>query len=130
MEKIRQESDSLGNVDVPEDHLWGAQTQRSLMNFRIGGHKIPKEVISALISIKHAAALANCELNILDDGKKELIVRAIQSLTPKQIETEFPLSVWQTGSGTQTNMNVNEVIANLANELAGKKRGGKVPYPS
>ncbi len=127
MEKMRQESDSLGTVEVPEEHLWGAQTQRSLMNFRIGGHTIPKEIISALISIKHASALANSELNVLDEGKKELIIRAIQSLTPEDLDTEFPLTVWQTGSGTQTNMNVNEVIANRANELAGKTRGSKSP---
>lgn len=127
MGNVRQESDSLGTVDVPEDRLWGAQTQRSLMNFRIGGHKIPKEIITALVAIKEAAALTNSELNVLDDGKKELILRAIQSLTPEDIETEFPLTVWQTGSGTQTNMNVNEVIANRANEIAGKKRGSKSP---
>jgi fumarate hydratase class II len=127
MEKMRQESDSLGIVDVPEDHLWGAQTQRSLMNFRIGGHTIPKEIITALIAIKHAVAIANSELNVLDERKKELIIRAIQSMTPEDIETEFPLTVWQTGSGTQTNMNVNEVLANRANELAGKKRGSKFP---
>jgi len=127
MEKMRQEVDSLGTVDVPENHLWGAQTQRSLMNFRIGGHKIPKEIISALVSIKQAAALANSEVNALDETKKELIIRAIQSLTPEEIETEFPLTVWQTGSGTQTNMNVNEVIANRANELAGNRRGAKSP---
>jgi fumarate hydratase class II len=127
MGNVRQERDSLGTVDVPEDRLWGAQTQRSLMNFRIGGHTIPKEIITALISIKQAAALANSELNVLDERKKELILRAIQSLTDKDIAQEFPLTVWQTGSGTQTNMNVNEVIANRANELAGNKRGSKSP---
>lgn len=124
---LRQESDSLGVVEVPEEHLWGAQTQRSLMNFRIGAHRMPKEIISSLIAIKHAAALANSELAVLDARKKELIIRAIQSLTSEELDTEFPLSVWQTGSGTQTNMNVNEVIANRANELAGEKRGAKSP---
>lgn len=127
MKKMRQESDSLGIVEVEEEHLWGAQTQRSLMNFRIGGHKMPKEIITALLAIKQAAALANSELGMLDEGKKELIIRAIQSLTPDEIDREFPLTVWQTGSGTQTNMNVNEVIANRANELAGKPHGSKSP---
>ncbi len=127
MGRMRQENDALGMVNVPEEHLWGAQTQRSLMNFRIGEHKIPKEIITALITIKQAAALANSELHCLDERKKELIIRAIQSLTPEELASEFPLSVWQTGSGTQTNMNVNEVIANRANELAGSPRGSKSP---
>lgn len=127
MENVRQESDSLGTVYVPSERLWGAQTQRSLLNFRIGGHRIPTEIISALLAIKEASALANRELGILDNDHTDLILRAIHSITAQDLESEFPLTVWQTGSGTQTNMNVNEVIANRANELAGHPRGSKSP---
>ena len=123
----RQEKDSLGIVEVPGDRLYGAQTQRSLMNFRIGNHKMPTEIIKALLVIKEAAARTNASLQVLDEEKAGLILKAIASLTPKDLEDEFPLSVWQTGSGTQTNMNVNEVIANRANELAGKPRGSNSP---
>lgn len=126
-QNARIEEDSLGSVEVPEERLYGAQTQRSLNNFKIGSHKMPKEIIKALLSIKRAAAEVNFELGILDQEKKDLIIKAIDSLTELDIENEFPLTVWQTGSGTQTNMNVNEVIANKANELAGKKRGSKFP---
>jgi fumarate hydratase class II len=124
---MREESDSLGTVSVPEGRLWGAQTQRSLENFPIGQHPMPKELILALISIKHAAALANFELGLLDGKQKQLIIQAITSLSPNEILNEFPLTVWQTGSGTQSNMNVNEVIANKANELAGFPLGSKSP---
>jgi len=127
MGKMRKEKDSLGTVQVPAEKLWGAQTQRSFMNFRIGTQKMPKEIIKALLSIKRAAAITNAQLGVLDEEKKELILKAIESLTETDIENEFPLSVWQTGSGTQTNMNVNEVVANKANEIAGEKRGTKSP---
>jgi fumarate hydratase, class II len=127
MGTVRKESDSLGMVEVPEERLWGAQTQRSLQNFRIAGHVMPKEIIRALLVIKAAAAIVNAQLGVLDRERKELIVRAIESLTEEDIEREFPLSVWQTGSGTQTNMNVNEVISNRANELAGRPKGSKFP---
>ena len=127
MGKMRKEKDSLGTVQVPAEKLWGAQTQRSFMNFRIGTQKMPKEIIRALLSIKRAAAITNSQLGVLEEEKKELILKAIESLTETDIENEFPLSVWQTGSGTQTNMNVNEVIANKANEIAGEKRGTKSP---
>ena len=123
----RQEQDSLGVVDVPEERLYGAQTQRSLMNFRIGNQKIPIEIIKALLMIKEAAARTNASLGVLEKEKSALILKAIASLTPNDLENEFPLSVWQTGSGTQTNMNVNEVVANKANELAGQPRGKKSP---
>ena len=127
MGSVRKESDSLGMVEVPEERLWGAQTQRSLQNFRIAGHVMPKEIIRSLLVIKEAAAIVNAHLGVLDRERKDLIVRAIESLTAEDIDREFPLSVWQTGSGTQTNMNVNEVISNRANELAGRPRGAKFP---
>ena len=123
----RQEKDSLGVVEVPNERLYGAQTQRSLMNFRIGSQRMPVEIIKALLVIKEAAAKTNERLQVLDKEKADLIVKAIASLTAEDLEKEFPLSVWQTGSGTQTNMNVNEVIANRANELAGQPRGTNSP---
>lgn len=124
---MRYEEDSLGKIQVPDERLWGAQTQRSLLNFQIGFHKMPLEIIQALLVIKEEAAHVNEELGSLEPEKASLIVRAIQSIGKKELGEEFPLSVWQTGSGTQTNMNVNEVISNRANELAGKKRGKKSP---
>jgi len=122
----RSESDSMGTVEVEEARLWGAQTQRSLDNFRIGIEKMPRELIAALATIKKASALVNHELGLLPDDLTLLIVQAADEVIAGH-EAEFPLSVWQTGSGTQTNMNVNEVIANRANELAGGKRGAKKP---
>jgi len=127
MDKRRKEKDSLGTVLVPEERLWGAQTERSFLNFRIGTQKMPEEIITALISIKKAAAITNCQLGALAEEKKECVLKAIESITPTDIHNEFPLSVWQTGSGTQTNMNVNEVIANRASELAGQPKGTKAP---
>ena len=123
----RQEKDSLGVVEVPSDRLYGAQTQRSLMNFRIGDNRMPIEIIKAFLVIKEAAARTNASLHVLEKEKADLILKAIASLTPEDLEKEFPLSVWQTGSGTHTNMNVNEVIANRANELAGQPRGSNSP---
>ncbi len=124
---MREEKDSLGTVQVPDDRLWGAHTERSLENFKIGTEKMPLEIIKALIAIKRSAAIANCELNHIENTKKELIVQAIDSLTAEDLLVQFPLSVFQTGSGTQTNMNVNEVIANKANEIAGSGHGTKSP---
>jgi fumarate hydratase class II len=123
----RTESDSLGEVEVPADAYWGAQTQRSLAHFRIGSDTMPIAVVRALALVKKAAALVNVELAVLDAARAELIVRAADEIGAGALDDQFPLSVWQTGSGTQTNMNVNEVIANRANELAGGARGSKRP---
>ena len=123
----RVESDSLGEVEVPADAYWGAQTQRSLTYFRIGHDVMPLAVIHALAMIKKAAAAVNAELGVLDAEGERLIARAADEVIAGGLDDQFPLSVWQTGSGTQTNMNVNEVIANRANELAGSVRGSKRP---
>jgi len=124
---IRSESDSMGNIDVPADKYWGAQTQRSLENFRIGGHRFPPAVLRAFGIVKKAAALTNTQLGLLDSGKTALIVQAAEEVIAGRLDDHFPLVVWQTGSGTQSNMNANEVIANRANELAGKPLGSKHP---
>ena len=123
----RTESDSMGDIDVAEDRYWGAQTQRSLQNFAIGEERIPLAVIQALALIKKAAAHTNQQLGNLDKSVAELISRAADEVIAGKLDEHFPLSVWQTGSGTQSNMNINEVIANRANELAGKPRGSKEP---
>ena len=123
----RTETDSFGPIEVDADHYWGAQTQRSLEHFAIGSEKMPLEIIYALATIKKAAALVNKDLGQLKDDIAELIVKAADEVIEGELDAEFPLSVWQTGSGTQTNMNVNEVIAARANELATGKRGGKSP---
>lgn len=112
--RTRIEHDTLGPVEVPINHLWGAQTQRSLNNFRIGTEKMPEELIRALVRIKRAAAQTNSELGKLPEAKAGKIVAACDAILAGQYDGEFPLAVWQTGSGTQTNMNVNEVIAHLA----------------
>jgi fumarate hydratase class II len=125
--KTRQEHDSLGTIEVPHDRLWGAQTQRSLENFRIGHHRFPREVIEALGIVKKAAALVNCELGKLDKQRRDWIVQACDEVRDGQWDDHFPLVVWQTGSGTQTNMNANEVIANRACEISGGQRGTKEP---
>ncbi len=117
----RMEKDSLGEVRVPAGRLWGAQTQRSLENFPIGEEKMPKEIISALALIKKVCARVNCSMGVLEEERRDLIVRVCNSIIAGNFEGEFPLSVWQTGSGTQTNMNLNEVIANSGNMLAGEK---------
>ena len=119
--EYRIEKDSLGEVRVPAGHLWGAQTQRSLENFPIGEEKMPREIISALALIKKVCAEVNCSLGVLDEERKNLIVRVCNSILAGNFEGEFPLSVWQTGSGTQTNMNLNEVIACSGNRMAGKQ---------
>jgi fumarate hydratase class II len=123
----RIERDSMGEVAVDATRYWGAQTQRSIQNFRIGGERMPRELIRALAAIKKASALVNRDLGLLPDDKARLIVAAAEDITSGALDGEFPLVVWQTGSGTQTNMNVNEVIAGRANELAGRPRGGKSP---
>jgi fumarate hydratase class II len=117
----------MGQIEVDDAHYWGAQTERSLHNFRIGGDHFSRELISALATIKKASALVNRDLGLLSPDKCDLIVRAADDVIAGRLAGEFPLVVWQTGSGTQTNMNVNEVIAGRANELAGRPRGGKSP---
>jgi fumarate hydratase class II len=123
----RIESDSFGPIEVDADRYWGAQTQRSLEHFHIGTERMPRELIAALATIKKAAARVNQELGVLPADKAALIDAAADEIIGGGLDAEFPLAVWQTGSGTQTNMNVNEVIANLANERAGAGRGVKAP---
>lgn len=123
----RTESDSLGTIDVPGDRYYGAQTARSLAHFHIGRDRMPIEVVRALAVVKKAAALVNWELHLLPLEKAELIVRTAEEVIDGRLDIHFPLSVWQTGSGTQTNMNVNEVIANRAIEMAGAQLGSKRP---
>lgn len=123
----RTESDSLGPVEVPATCYWGAQTQRSLHFFAIGTEKMPHELITALVLIKKAAAQVNVELGLLDARLAEAIVAAADEVLGGALLDQFPLSVWQTGSGTQSNMNVNEVLAGRANEMLGAGRGGKSP---
>ena len=127
----RTEKDTFGPVDVPADRLWGAQTQRSLLNFDISGERQPRELIRALALVKRASAVVNQRLGLLDEKKSNAIVRAADEVLAGQHADEFPLVVWQTGSGTQTNMNLNEVIANRASELLGGERGeGRLVHPN
>jgi fumarate hydratase class II len=123
----RIEYDTLGEVQVPADKLWGAQTQRSLQNFKIGGHRMPREVIYALAIAKKAAALTNAELGVLPKDKAQIIAEVCDEILSGALDEHFPLVVWQTGSGTQTNMNLNEVIANRANQKLGQPLGTKKP---
>jgi fumarate hydratase class II len=123
----RSESDSMGAIEVEDARYWGAQTQRSLENFRIGTEKMPPSMIGALATIKKASAAVNHELGLLPETIAALITTAADEVIKGNHDAEFPLVVWQTGSGTQTNMNVNEVIANRAIELAGGTRGTKQP---
>ena len=125
--KYRTETDSMGAIEIPANRYYGAQTARSLQNFRIGGERFPRELIRALGVLKKAAAQVNADLDVLPRDKAELIVRAADEVIDGRLDEHFPLVVWQTGSGTQTNMNVNEVIANRAIELAGGKIGSKHP---
>jgi fumarate hydratase class II len=125
--KTRTETDSFGPIEVAADRYWGAQTERSRNNFRIGTERMPLAVIHALAIVKLAAAQANLALGSLDAQRANAIMQAAQEIVDGKRDDEFPLSVWQTGSGTQTNMNVNEVIANRANEMLGGKRGAKAP---
>jgi len=129
--KTRTETDSFGPIEVAAERYWGAQTERSRNNFRIGDERIPLPIIRALAVIKLAAAETNVALGSLDTRRAKAIIQAAQEIIDGKRDDEFPLSVYQTGSGTQTNMNVNEVIANRANELLGGKRGAKSPiYPN
>ncbi len=123
----RIEKDTMGETEVPSDKYYGAQTARSLMNFKIGGDKFPRELIRALGILKKAAALTNKELETLPADKADLIIKAADEVIDGKLDEHFPLVVWQTGSGTQTNMNANEVISNRAIELAGGEMGSKKP---
>ena len=123
----RVERDSMGSIEVPSDRYWGAQTARSLIHFSIGRDRIPKEIVWAFGILKKAAAGVNRELGLLDAERADLIVRAADEVIAGKLDDHFPLYVWQTGSGTQSNMNANEVIANRAIELAGGEMGSKDP---
>src|SRR4029450_6435380 len=123
----RSESDSFGPIDVPADKLWGAQTQRSFQNFKIGGERMPTPLIRAFGLLKQAAAEANMAAGKLDKKVGKAIAAAAAEVAEGDLDDHLPLVVWQTGSGTQTNMNLNEVIANRANEMLGGKRGDKKP---
>src|SRR5213595_2949628 len=123
----RSETDSFGPIDVAADRYWGAQTERSRQNFRIGKDRMPMPIVHALGTVKLASALTNRELGLLDQRRAAAIARAAREVIDGKLDDHFPLVVWQTGSGTQTNMNMNEVIANRANELLGGKRGEKAP---
>ena len=125
--QVRVESDSMGKIEVPADHYWGAQTQRSLIHFAIGHETMPRSLIRAIGILKKAAAEVNHQLVKLDQVKTELIVRAAEEVISGNLDAEFPLRIWQTGSGTQTNMNANEVISNRAIQLAGGEMGSKKP---
>src|SRR5579859_3178935 len=123
----RTESDSMGQIEVPANVYWGAQTQRSLLHFNIGRDVMPAELIRAFGILKKACALANQDLGKLPADKAKLIVQAADEVIAGKLNDQFPLRVWQTGSGTQTNMNVNEVISNRAIEIAGGEMGSKKP---
>src|SRR5580698_7016856 len=127
MTDIRKEGDSLGIVEVPADKLWGAQTQRSLEHFSIGKDLIPREMVDAYAILKKAAAIANHNGKRLDDQRYELIAKACDEILAGQHRDMFPLHVWMTGSGTQFNMNVNEVISNRCCQLAGTPLGSHAP---
>jgi fumarate hydratase class II len=123
----RIETDSFGPIEVPADRYWGAQTERSRQNFRIGHDRMPMDIVHALAIVKLAAAETNRELGLIDQRRARAIVRAAREAIDGKLDDHFPLVVWQTGSGTQTNMNLNEVIANRANEMLGGKLGAKQP---
>jgi fumarate hydratase, class II len=123
----RTETDSFGPIEVPAERYWGAQTERSRRNFRIGHDRMPIEIVHALGMVKLAAAETNRELGLIDQRRTRAIIRAAREVIDGKLDDQFPLVVWQTGSGTQTNMNLNEVIANRANELLGGKLGAKTP---
>jgi fumarate hydratase class II len=125
--EYRIETDSMGEIKVPNNMYYGAQTARSLMNFKIGGERFPRELIRALGILKKAAAMTNAELKMLSQDKVELIIKAADEVIDGKLDDHFPLVVWQTGSGTQTNMNSNEVISNRAIEMAGGEMGSKKP---
>jgi fumarate hydratase, class II len=128
--QFRIEKDTMGDVQVPAEALWGAQTQRSIGNFKIGGDRFPREMIKALGVLKKCAAITNHKLGLLDAKKTEFIVKAADEVISGKLDAHFPLVVWQTGSGTQTNMNANEVIANRAMTLMGLKLPSKDVHPN
>src|SRR5687768_17198239 len=125
--KTRIETDSMGELAVESDKYWGAQTERSLHHFNIGFDVMPREMIRALGVLKKACAITNFDLGKLSEDKKDLITRAADEVIEGKLDAHFPLRVWQTGSGTQTNMNANEVISNRAIEMAGGEMGSKKP---
>jgi fumarate hydratase class II len=120
---VRIEKDTFGPIEVPADKLWGAQTQRSLTNFKISGEQMPRALLYALATVKKAAALVNFDLRTLDPKKGQAIIQAADEVLAGKLDDHFPLVVWQTGSGTQSNMNMNEVLANRASEILGGERG-------
>jgi fumarate hydratase class II len=120
----------MGEIQVPSDKYWGAQTQRSLQNFKIGHDRFPREMIRALGVLKKAAAQANYKLKLLEENKHKFITAACDEVIAGKLDEHFPLVVWQTGSGTQTNMNTNEVISNRAIEMLGEKLGSKKIHPN
>jgi len=124
---MRRETDSMGEIEVPADRYWGAQTQRSLVHFSIGDDRMPKRVYHAYGFVKKAAALVNAAAGRLPQWKADAIVRAADEAIAGKLDEHFPLYVWQTGSGTQSNMNVNEVLSNRAIQLLGGKIGSKEP---
>lgn len=126
-QQFRTEKDTMGDVQVPANAYWGAQSERSRNNFKIGGETLPKPLIQAMAYVKKAAAITNAELGRIETQQKDLIVQAADEVIAGKLAGEFPLVVWQTGSGTQSNMNMNEVIANRANEIAGQPRGSYKP---
>ncbi|MCB0413704.1 MAG: class II fumarate hydratase [Bdellovibrionales bacterium] len=130
MSDFRIETDSMGEIQVPANKYWGAQTQRSLENFKIGTDHFPREMIRALGILKKCAAQTNAQLGLLENDKAEFIIKAADEVISGKLDDHFPLVVWQTGSGTQTNMNTNEVIANRAIELQGGKIGDKSIHPN
>ena len=122
--EFRIEKDTMGKVEVPADKYWGAQTERSRNNFKIGpAASMPLDIVYGFAYLKKAAAYTNCEMGILAEEKRDLIAVVCDEILERKHDDQFPLVIWQTGSGTQSNMNVNEVIANRAHELAGKKIG-------
>src|SRR5712692_2280064 len=123
----RSESDSMGTIEVPSDRYWGAQTERSLIHFAIGQDRMPRSLIRAIGLLKKAAAIVNRDLGKLPEDKTRLIVQVADEVIDGKLDDHFPLRIWQTGSGTQTNMNANEVISNRAIELAGGDMGSKKP---
>ena len=127
MSATRTETDTFGPIDVASDKYWGAQAERSLGNFKIGWEKQPAAIIRALGLIKEASARANMKLGKLSPEIGDVIVKASREVSSGKLDAHFPLSVWQTGSGTQTNMNVNEVISNRAIEMLGGEMGSKTP---
>ena len=124
---MRFEFDSMGKIKVPDNRYWGAQTERALLHFQIGQELMPQEMLTALVQIKKAAAQVNCTLGKLSPKKTKYIIRACNKILAKKLTTDFPLTIWQSGSGTQTNMNINEVIANQAIVFAKGKLGSKQP---